>query len=411
MECKYIAFYLSGKRIDSQILRKKFPDNSLELCMFAEIIQIPFQENEKKNCMLQIENDLELSRLLRSWYQEHKRELPWRKSSDPYIIWISEIILQQTRVIQGMDYFFRFTERFPDVASLASAEEDEIMKYWQGLGYYSRARNLHAAAQDIMTRFNGRFPQSYQDVISLKGIGEYTAAAIVSFAWNQPYPVVDGNVFRVLSRLFAIDTPIDTPKGKKEFTALAGVVMDPRYAGQHNQAIMELGALQCVPQHPDCECCPLGTRCLAYGKGAVTAYPVKRNKTKTRDRYFHYLYIIYKGQTWLSRRKGKDIWEGLYELPLIETERAMDFTELQATDAFQHLFEGAGKLTITVELSDVKHVLSHQILYATFYRIEIEQENEALKAYIAIPTGEVERYAVPRLVQIYLEKSVRNLSM
>ena len=172
-------------------------------------------EEAKKNRMSQIENELETSRLLRDWYRIHRRELPWRESSDPYIIWISEIILQQTRVAQGMDYFLRFTERFPDVASLASAEEDEVLKYWQGLGYYSRARNLHAAAKDIMERFGGIFPERYEDVISLKGIGEYTAAAIVSFVWNQPYPVVDGNVFRVLSRLFAVDTPIDTPKGKK----------------------------------------------------------------------------------------------------------------------------------------------------------------------------------------------------
>ena len=245
--------------------------------------------------MSQIENELETSRLLRDWYRIHKRELPWRESSDPYIIWISEIILQQTRVVQGMDYFLRFTERFPDVASLASAEEDEVLKYWQGLGYYSRARNLHAAAKDIMKRFDGIFPGRYEDVISLKGIGEYTAAAIVSFVWNQPYPVVDGNVFRVLSRLFAVDTPIDTPRGKKAFTELAGLVMDPRYAGQHNQAIMELGALQCVPQNPDCEACPLKERCAAYGTGDVQTYPVKQKKTKTRDRYFHYLYIIYKG--------------------------------------------------------------------------------------------------------------------
>lgn len=193
-----------------------------------------------------------------------------------------------------MDYFLRFTERFPDVASLASAEEDEVLKYWQGLGYYSRARNLHAAAKDIMERFGGIFPERYEDVISLKGIGEYTAAAIVSFVWNQPYPVVDGNVFRVLSRLFAVDTPIDTPKGKKAFTELAGLVMDPRYAGQHNQAIMELGALQCVPQNPDCEACPLKGHCAAYGAGDVQIYPVKQKKTRTRDRYFHYLYIIYK---------------------------------------------------------------------------------------------------------------------
>ena len=367
-------------------------------------------EEAKKNRMSQIENELETSRLLRDWYRIHKRELPWRESSDPYIIWISEIILQQTRVAQGMDYFVRFTERFPDVASLASAEEDEVLKYWQGLGYYSRARNLHAAAKDIMERFGGIFPERYEDVISLKGIGEYTAAAIVSFVWNQPYPVVDGNVFRVLSRLFAVDTPIDTPKGKKAFTELAGLVMDPRYAGQHNQAIMELGALQCVPQNPDCEACPLKGHCAAYGAGDVQIYPVKQKKTRTRDRYFHYLYIIYKGKTWLSRRKGKDIWEGLYEFPLIETDKAMDFAELQTTDAFRRLFAGAGRLNVSADLQGVKHVLSHQILYTAFYRIEIEREGDALKSYLPVATDDVEKYAVPRLIHIYLEKLEGNLS-
>ena len=247
-------------------------------------------------------------------------------------------------------------------------------------------------------------------MISLKGVGEYTAAAIVSFVWGRPYPVVDGNVFRVLSRLFAVDIPIDTAKGKKAFAELAGLVMDPRHAGQHNQAMMELGALQCVPQNPDCEACPLKGRCAAYGAGEVQAYPVKRNKARTRDRYFHYLYIIYKGKTWLSRRKGKDIWEGLYEFPLIETDRAMDFTELQATEAFRRLFEGAGRLDVSADLQGVKHVLSHQVLHAAFYRIEIERESDALKAFLSVVAGDLEKYAVPRLVHIYLEKLEGNLS-
>lgn len=336
--------------------------------------------------------------------------LPWRESSDPYIIWISEIILQQTRVAQGMDYFNRFTGRFPDIASLAAATEDEVLKYWQGLGYYSRARNLRAAAQSIMAKFEGVFPAEYKDVLSLKGIGEYTAAAIVSFVWNKPYPVVDGNVFRVLSRLYALDVPIDSTRGKKQFTELAGIVMDPKHAGQHNQAIMEFGALQCVPQNPDCEVCPLKERCMAYASGQVQALPVKQNKTKTRPRYFHYLYIIYNKQTWLSRRGKKDIWEGLYEFPLIETEQPMKFDKLQQTEVFRKLLEGAGRLNVSVDLSGVKHVLSHQILYTAFYRIEIEQIPEALNSYLAVPYEDIERYAVPRLIHIYLEKLNGNLS-
>ena len=350
-----------------------------------------------------MEKQLEISYLLRSWYQENKRELPWRNASDPYVIWISEIILQQTRVAQGMDYFYRFMERFPDVASLAQADEDEVLKYWQGLGYYSRARNLHAAAKEIMQRFGGIFPRRYEDVISLKGIGEYTAAAIVSFAWNQPYPVVDGNVFRVLSRLFAVDVPIDTSKGKKTFTELAGYLMDPQHAGEHNQAVMELGALQCVPQHPDCAMCPLNAHCAAYAAGRVADFPVKQHKMKTRNRYFHYFYIQYKGTTWITRRGKKDIWEGLYEFPLIETERPMDFAELQQTAAFRRLFDGVGDLSVSVDLSDVKHVLSHQVLYATFYRVEITCENVALREFLQIPVADIDQYAVPRLIHLYLE--------
>lgn len=359
--------------------------------------------------MLQAENELETSRALLVWYNEHKRDLPWRQTKDPYMIWISEIILQQTRVAQGLEYFLRFTRRFPDVASLAAAEEDEVLKYWQGLGYYSRARNLHAAAKSIMERYGGVFPREYKEVLSLKGVGEYTAAAIVSFVWNQPYPVVDGNVFRVLSRLYALETPIDSTKGKKEFVALAGLLIDPAHAGLHNQAIMELGALQCIPQNPDCENCPLVTQCMGYASGRVQSFPVKQSKTKTRNRYFHYLYIIYKDQTWLHRRSGKDIWTGLYEFPLIETEGAMDFSQLQETPAFRRLLTGAGRLDISVGLSGVKHVLSHQVLYANFYKIEIEKENEALKAYLAIPRKEMEKYAVPRLVHIYLENLIGNL--
>lgn len=360
--------------------------------------------------MSQSENELVISRALVGWYGKYKRDLPWRETKDPYIIWISEIILQQTRVAQGLEYFLRFTGRFPDVASLASADEDEVLKYWQGLGYYSRARNLHAAAKCIIDKFGGVFPDTYQDVLSLKGVGEYTAAAIVSFVWNQPYPVVDGNVYRVLSRLFAIDTPIDTTQGKKRFAELAGLILDPTNAGTHNQAIMELGALQCLPQNPDCEACPLSHTCMAYAQKGVQSYPVKQNKTKTRDRYFHYLHIVYKGQTWLNRRSGKDIWTGLYEFPLIETEHALDFAGLRETEAFQGLLGEAGRLDITLGMSNVKHTLSHQILYASFYEVRIEKVPDILGRYLSLPCAELERYAVPRLIHIYMEKLNGNLS-
>ncbi|OAV72724.1 A/G-specific adenine glycosylase [Bacteroidales bacterium Barb6] len=348
--------------------------------------------------------DWTISRELTAWYQTNKRDLPWRDTDDPYIIWVSEIILQQTRVAQGMDYFLRFVSRFPDIASLAAASEEEVLKYWQGLGYYSRARNLRAAACDMAERFGGHFPVHYKEVLSLKGIGEYTAAAVVSFAWNQPYPVVDGNVFRVLSRLFAVDTPIDSTEGKKEFTRLAALLMPPSEARLHNQAIMEFGALQCLPQNPACPTCPLVCKCMAYQAGNVRRYPVKQHKTRTRDRYFHYFHIIYKNYTYLHRRSGKDIWTGLYEFPLIETDAVADFAELQQSEAFRRLFNHAGRLTVAVNHPQTKHVLSHQILYAAFYRIEIEEENEALQSYTRVPTDEIDTYPVPRLIHIYLEK-------
>lgn len=398
------SFLFKWKKIVCHFLIKKFPYNLLYLRMFAVINELALFVRIEINDMSQIVNELETSRLLLDWYEKNKRQLPWRESSDPYIIWISEIILQQTRVVQGMAYFLRFTDRFPNVASLADAEEDEVLKYWQGLGYYSRARNLHVAAKDIRDRFGGVFPNQYADILSLKGIGEYTAAAIASFVWNQPYPVVDGNVFRVLSRLFALETPIDTPKGKKQFTELAGLVMNPEFAGLHNQAIMELGALQCVPQNPDCETCPLKDRCMAFHSHSVHLFPVKQNKTKTRNRYFHYFHIVYRGKTWLSRRGSKDIWEGLYEFPLIETEGPVDFAALQATGSFQDLFNGTGRMEVSIEISDVKHVLSHQVLYATFYQVKIEKVNESLQNYLSVDCREIDRYAVPRLIHIYLEK-------
>ena len=354
--------------------------------------------------------DLEVSRILIDWYESHKRALPWRETTDPYLIWVSEIILQQTRVAQGLDYFLRFTERFPTVQALAAAEEGEVLKYWQGLGYYSRARNLHAAAKRIVEHYGGQFPRSYDEVLSLKGIGAYTAAAIVSFAWGETYPVVDGNVYRVLARLFDLDTPIDSTEGKKQFAELAGQLLDPKRAGSYNQAIMELGALQCVPRRPDCAVCPLADRCVAYAKGSVESLPVKRHKTKTRDRYFHYLYLIYNNETWLRRRPAGDIWEGLYEFPLIETDGPMDLAALSQNATYRRWLAKAGALRFFQPLTDVKHVLSHQVLHASFYGIELERAPEGLEGYLRIPLAEFERYAIPRLIHISVEKMGGNLS-
>lgn len=323
--------------------------------------------------------DREISDILIRWYEENKRDLPWRRTSDPYLIWISEIILQQTRVVQGLEYFNRFTERFPDVAALARADEDEVMKYWQGLGYYSRARNLHAAARQIMNDFSGVFPRTREEVLSLKGIGDYTAAAICSFAYRLPYATVDGNVFRVLARLFDIDLPIDGGEGKKYFTALAQSLLDERRPDLFNQAMMEFGALQCVPKSPDCEHCPLNGKCLGLAARQVERLPVKSGKTVVKPRYFNYLYIHGQGMTLLFKRTGNDIWRNLYEFPLIETERAVTWEELSGMAVFQELFDGIEKVEIIREYVAKKHVLSHRVIYPVFYEIRVDSFSESME--------------------------------
>ena len=347
-------------------------------------------------------NLLNYSNILIGWYNENKRGLPWRDTKNPYYIWISEIILQQTRVAQGYDFYLRFIERFPDIKSLAEAEQTDVLKYWQGLGYYSRARNLHEAAKDIMSRFRGVFPSDYDDIISLKGIGEYTAAAIISIVWDQPYPVLDGNVFRVLSRLFAIDIPIDTGKGKKEIMSLANSLIDPKHAALYNQAIMEFGALQCTPRNPACNKCPLVNSCLGYLSGKVQLLPVKQNKTKTRTRYLNYFYITYEGWTYLQRRSKKDIWEGLFEFPLIESDQMLDLKSMQSTQEFKSLLENTDNPTFSGVKSRVKHILSHQTLYVTFYKVKIQKENDFLKRCIKISISDIGDYPVSKLIDSYL---------
>ena len=343
------------------------------------------------------------SKLLIAWYHENKRNLPWRDTNDPYRIWISEIMLQQTRVMQGMTYYLRFLQRFPDSASLASAEQEEVLKYWQGLGYYTRARNLHEAARSLQANHQGIFPQRYEDVLALKGVGSYTAAAIMSLAWNQPYPVIDGNVYRVLGRLFAITTPYDTGKGKRQFKELASLIMNPQKAGLHNQAIMEFGALQCVPHKPECSQCPLKNRCLGFASGDPHRFPVKQHIIKVRERYFNYFFIQHQGYTFLSRRSKKDIWEGLFEMPLIETDYVMELEEIMETDQFKQLFRDTGELVTSVfEKNEIKHVLTHQILYAKFYTIEIRNENSTLQKFVKVPLENINEYAVPRLIHRFL---------
>ena len=330
------------------------------------------------------------------WYEENKRDLPWRDTKDPYRIWISEIILQQTRVAQGYDYFVRFMERFPDVFTLAEADEDEVMKHWQGLGYYSRARNLHAAARSMAS--SGGFPATYEGVLALKGVGEYTAAAICSFAYDMPYAVVDGNVYRVLSRWLGIDTPIDSTSGKKEFAQAAQELMDKRRPALYNQAIMDFGALQCTPASPDCLFCPLADSCLALAQGRVDTLPVKQHKTKVTHRFFNYIYVRTGGYTFIRKRTGNDIWKNLYEPLLIETDT--DFSENEA--AFeQKLLDVLGetpKCFLKPVKMGVKHVLSHRVIHANFYELHLPDDFGSLEGYQKVPEEDLHKFAVSNLV-------------
>ena len=330
------------------------------------------------------------------WYEENKRDLPWRDTKDPYRIWISEIILQQTRVAQGYDYFVRFMERFPDVFTLAEADEDEVMKHWQGLGYYSRARNLHAAARSMAS--SGGFPATYEGVLALKGVGEYTAAAICSFAYDMPYAVVDGNVYRVLSRWLGIDTPIDSTSGKKEFAQAAQELMDKHRPALYNQAIMDFGALQCTPASPDCLFCPLADSCLALAQGRVDTLPVKQRKTKVTHRFFNYIYVRTGGYTFIRKRTGNDIWKNLYEPLLIETDT--DFSENEA--AFeQKLLDVLGetpKCFLKPVKMGVKHVLSHRVIHANFYELHLPDDFGSLEGYQKVPEEDLHKFAVSNLV-------------
>ncbi|MFY8021215.1 MAG: A/G-specific adenine glycosylase [Bacteroidia bacterium] len=303
------------------------------------------------------------------WYHKNKRELPWRSTQNPYFIWLSEVILQQTRVEQGLNYFLKFVEEFPSVDKLASASQDQILKLWQGLGYYSRARNMHQTAQLLVENYNGNFPQTSIELQKLKGIGPYTAAAIASFAFHEPVAVLDGNVFRVLSRIFNEPTPINSNHGKKLFSALANEFLNTHDPSTHNQAMMELGALVCKPQNPDCENCPLQSICLAYQHKTQKSLPVKEKKLKVKERYMYYMYVLYQQKLLLRKRGTGDIWEGLFDLPCFESESPLT-TELILNE-FSKFFPSTVKVQRKFAL---KHQLTHRTLFAEFFQIDLEAE-------------------------------------
>lgn len=336
-----------------------------------------------------------------AWYRANGRQLPWRETRDAYPIWLSEVILQQTRVQQGMSYYLRFTERFPTVEALAEASEDEVLKLWQGLGYYSRARNLHAAARQIVAEYGGNFPTTFDELRTLRGVGDYTAAAVASMAFDQAVAVVDGNVYRVLSRLFDLDTPIDTTTGKRTFTELANKLLDPTQAATYNQAIMDFGAICCTPQNPQCHACPLADRCQALATNTIAERPVKQGRTKVRDRYFHYLHLQCNGETLLTRRGAGDIWQGLYEFPLIERAEPCDFATLCASEKFLHWLH-EHRFTLRATRTMAPHILSHQRLHATFYRLEVDSLQIADNMF-KIAESALDDYAVSRLTEKYLE--------
>jgi A/G-specific adenine glycosylase len=307
------------------------------------------------------------------WYLQNKRDLPWRKTTNPYPIWLSEIMLQQTRVAQGTPYFLSFTAAFPTVFDLAKANEEQVLKLWQGLGYYSRARNLHKTAQTVAFEMNGVFPDNYADLLKLKGIGEYTAAAIASFSYNECVPVVDGNVFRVLSRYFDVETDIAQASAKKEFAALAFELMPKDNPAQFNQAIMEFGALQCVPKNPNCTECVFNNSCAALQKKKVDKLPVKLKKTKVRNRYFNYIVAVDDLEnTIIQKRTDKGIWHNLYEFPLIETDKVEDF-ETVAQQINQNFFQ-ENKMESLMEYNEesIIHKLSHQHLHIKFWKASLK---------------------------------------
>lgn len=344
-----------------------------------------------------------------NWYQVNGRVLPWRDTSDPYVIWLSEIILQQTRVEQGMPYFYRFLEEFPIVTKFAAADQELILRLWQGLGYYSRARNMQKAAKMVIEEFGGVFPRKYEQVIRLPGVGEYTAAAISSFSSNEFRAVVDGNVYRVLSRYFGISEPINTSSGKKLFAHLAHEMLDQHHPGTYNQAIMDFGAIQCKPKNPDCGQCIFRLECAAYNHGQINVLPVKLKGRASRNRYFHYFIIADKKGLLMVQRGNKDVWASLYEFPMYESEKNLNIDELRDTlSTLRYFGENVNLISIG---GQVKHILSHQNIYAHFYFVDgiasIADKKSVGNYYL---WEKLDKLAKHKLIFSFLEKNKQLIS-
>lgn len=343
----------------------------------------------------------DFSPVLRFWFRSSARALPWRDTRDPYRIWLSEIILQQTRVDQGLAYYQRFVESFPDVKSLAAADDDRVMRLWQGLGYYSRARNLLAAARQVVYEHEGRFPADYHRLLALKGVGEYTAAAIASFAFDLPHAVVDGNVYRFISRMFGIHTPIDSVHGKREFAEWADRLLDRNHPAEHNQAMMEMGAMVCKPKNPDCGSCPFSMACQAYRNSEIDRLPVKVGRTKVEVRYLQYFFVSDGEYTWIRQRNEKGIWQGLFEWPGVETPEEKVGPEppdeiLQAMKSGRAAFHGAPAYA--------RHLLSHRELRVIFWKVLFNCELPESTRYMKVELDRMNDFGMPRLFTRFLEQ-------
>ena len=344
---------------------------------------------------------------LYQWHLGIERNLPWKVDANAYKIWISEIILQQTRVDQGTPYYLRFVEAFPDVKTLANADEEKVLKLWEGLGYYSRARNLHAASKQIMERHDGKFPEQYEDILALKGIGKYTAAAISSFAFDKAHVVVDGNVMRILARVFGITEAVDSKSGLDQIHALANNLLDQSNPAAFNQAIMDFGALQCVPAKVNCGICPFSEKCFAFNNDMVVELPLKLKKIIKKTRYFHYLLITQRGSILITRRSSKDIWKGLFELPMIET-TSEHLDPEKILDFLANIFDqNIGDIATTKSQILPKHVLTHQEIYAKILKIETNFElNPKSKTYFFVPHENLGNFAFPKLLHKTISQSL-----
>ena len=338
------------------------------------------------------------------WYEENHRSLPWRETKDPYRIWLSEVILQQTRVNQGLPYYLKFVEAFPAVIDLANAPENTVLRLWQGLGYYSRARNLHRCAKMVAEKYNGTFPSTFEELLQLPGIGSYTAAAIASIAFNRKVAVVDGNVYRVLARVFGIAKDIASTEGRKDFSKLANELVSNVRAGDHNQAVMEFGAMHCTPVSPKCDTCVFAKKCVAFNRNMVAQLPVKERKITKRTRYFSYFILRDGKRIAMKKRTGRDIWNGLYEFHLVETTSEKKLTQIVKTDPLIAVLKSAK------EVGSVRHVLTHQVLEIRFFEAGVKKENLAkfkdlFKGFSFVSAKKAEEMPKPIAISRYLEKA------